>query len=87
MRKTVDLDESDIKKIEEYGKEKGIKTFTESVRSIIKEFDGAPSSLDENEIPDEKFALLADAIVELNEKMDLILTHIAPRNAGEVSKK
>ena len=85
MRKTIDLDEADITKIEEYATKNNIKTFTESVRSIIREFDGAPS-ISTDEVSDENFALLADAIIELDKKLELILTHFAPKNAGEVKK-
>jgi hypothetical protein len=78
MRKTIDLSKADIKKIEEYGQAKGIKTFTKSVQGIIDEFDGASVS-------DENFALLADALVELDKKIDLIISNLpAPKSAGEV---
>lgn len=84
MRKTVDLSEADIAKIEEYGKEKGIKTFTESMRSIISSFGDASCSCNSDNMSDENFALIADALVEMDKKLDIILTHFAPKSAGEV---
>jgi len=90
MRKTIDLDEEDIKKIEKFRKENNIKTFSESARSIIRKLDGAlctcedECSCETNKISDDNFALLADALIQINDKLDQLLTHIAPKSAGEV---
>lgn len=90
MRKTIDLDEIDIQKVEEYQKEKGIKTFTEAVRSIIRNMDGASCTCegectcDSEKLSDENFALIADALVEMDKKLTTLVMHIAPRTAPEV---
>jgi hypothetical protein len=73
--------EADKAKIEEIQKEKGIKSFAETVRTIVREYDGGSYG---SGISDENFALLADAIVEMDKKLDILLTHIAPKSAGEV---
>ena len=65
--------------IEKIQKEKGIKTFTETVRTIVREYDGGSHGLS-----DDNFALLADAIVEMDRKIDQLLANIAPKSAGEV---
>lgn len=81
---------ADITKIEKIQKEKEIKTFTETVRTIVREYGNGSCSCDgectcdDNKISDENFALLADAIVEMDKKLDMLLMHIAPRSAGEV---
>jgi hypothetical protein len=73
--------ETDKAKIEKIQKEKGIKSFTETVRTIVREYtDGGSLGLS-----DENFALLADAIVEMDKKIDLIINNLpAPKSAGEV---
>lgn len=87
MKKTIDLDNTHIQKIEEYKKEKGIRTFGEAVRSIIEKkcTCGTENCCDsEEKLSDENFALIADALVEMNKKIDTLVMHIAPRNAPEV---
>jgi len=73
---------ADQTKIEEIQKAKGIKTFTETVRTIVREYDDGFHGSEK--LSDENFALLADAIVEMDKKMDILLMHIAPKSAGEV---
>jgi len=79
---------SDIEKIEKIQKEKGIKTFTETVRTIVRDFDngscGCECDCSTERISDENFALIADALVELDRKLDILLTHVAPKSAGNV---
>lgn len=75
---------ADLAKIEKIQKEKGIKTFTEAVRTIVREFGNGSCSCGGEKVSDENFTLLANAIVELSEKMDQILMHMAPQSAGEV---
>lgn len=39
MKKTIDLSEEDIKKVEAYKKRKGLKSFSEAMREMIREAD------------------------------------------------
>jgi hypothetical protein len=88
MKKTIDLDDIHIQKIEEYKKEKGIRTFGEAVRSIIEKkcTCGSENCCDseKEKLSDENFALIADALVEMKQQIDTLVMHIAPRNAPEV---
>lgn len=78
MKKTIDFDNLDIKVIEEYSKENKNTSFSEAVRSMIRNFNTTT-------ISDENFALIADALVEISAKIDVLLINIQPpKNAGEV---
>jgi len=77
MKKTVDLTNEEIKKVTQYQKRKKLKSFSASIKSII-------ADMKSDEIPDDKFALIADALIKIDEKLNSMKMHIAPRNAGEV---
>ena len=85
-RKSIDFSETDINIIKEFQTQKGIKSFTESVRTIIRMFgDGSLVEKDGDFLSDDNFALLADAIVKLDNKIDLVVANLAPpKSAGEV---
>jgi hypothetical protein len=81
---------ADLEKIEEIQNKRGIKTFTEAVRTIVRDYDGGSCGCEgectcgDTKLSDDNFALLADAIVEMDKKLDILLMHIAPKSAGEV---
>ena len=88
MRKTVDLDQKDIDIVVEYQKRNQLKNFSQAIRSIIQK---GECSCQGEEIPDDKFALIGDALVEIGKKLDeqdaklsLLTVHLAPKSAGEV---
>lgn len=83
MRKTIDLTEEDIDRIVEYKQKNGLKSFSDAVRNILRTTDNCTCS-DETKLDDENFALIADAIKILDEKLDAILVNFAPKHAGEV---
>lgn len=80
MRKTIDLTEKEIENISEYQEKNSIKNFSETVRTLIR----AGLSEDKSGLSDENFALLADAIMKMNNKIDSMMMNIAPKSAGEV---
>lgn len=82
MRKTIDFTNKEIERIENYQKRNGLKTFSAAVKNIIG--NEKQCSCKSDDIPDDKFALLADAIMKLDSKIEIILKSIAPKSAGEV---
>lgn len=89
MRKTIDLTEKDIKLVDEYQKRNGLKNFSEAMRNIVRGMDSCTCG--DTDVSDDNFALIADALVKINdntekinEKIDLMLPNIAPKAAGEV---
>ena len=78
MRKTIDLTEKELSDIGEYQQKNDIKNFSETIRTLVR------VSLSEQGLSDENFALLADAIMNMNKKLDLMMINIAPKSAGEV---
>jgi hypothetical protein len=78
MRKTIDLTEKELLDIGEYQQKNKIKNFSETIRTLVR------VALSENGLSDENFALLADAIMEMDKKIDLMMVNIAPKSAGEV---
>ena len=90
MRKTIDLTEQNIADVTEYQQKNQIKNFSAAIRSIIENLNGC-SCGDSAEIPDDKFALIGDVLVEIGKKLDeqdeklgLLTVHLAPKSAGEV---
>lgn len=78
-KKTIEFDNLDIEKIEEFSTENKIATFSETIRYMVRNFNSSPS------ISDDNFALIADALVQLNEKIDILISNIEPpKSAGEV---
>lgn len=78
MRKTIDLTEKELLDISEYQKKNSIKNFSETIRTLVR------VALSEHGLSDENFALLADAIMNMDKKIDLMMVNIAPKSAGEV---
>lgn len=76
MRKTIDLTDEDIEQIKEFQQKNQIKNFSEAVRTVIrqKKCSCGEKTTHEHE-PD---------LSEINSKLDILLTHIAPKSAGEV---
>lgn len=79
MRKTIDLTKQEIEKVEEYKKRNSLKSFSAAVKSIIDVVD-----IDSTDVPDDNFALIADALVKIDEKIEQLSIHVAPKSAGEV---
>ena len=91
MRKTIDLTENEIAQVEEFQKRNGLKSFSAAIRSIINAKKCSCSEKKGEDIPDDKFALIGDALIEIGKKMDdhgekleLLTVHLAPKSAGEV---
>jgi predicted CopG family antitoxin len=80
MRKTIDFTDEEIKILEEHKEKIGVNSFSEAVRNFIKINDEGNLQSDSN------FALLADAIIKMDDKINVILRSIAPKSAGEVKK-
>ena len=78
MRKTIDLTEKELSDISEYQQKNKIKNFSETIRTLVR------AALSENGLSDENFALLADAIMKMDKKIDSMMINIAPKSAGEV---
>lgn len=73
MKKTIDFSDNEIEIIEKYKEAKEIKTFSATIRSIIRNVNNASSSSD-----------ISTAISKIDKKIDTILKHFAPTNAGEI---
>ena len=84
MRKTIDLTKEDIKKVINYQKENKKNNFSEAIRDIIRNMNQSSYKFDD--IPDSKFALLADAILKMDSKINAIIANLAPKSAGEIVK-
>jgi len=83
MRKTIDLNQSDVDLVNKHQGKNGLKNFSEAMRNMIR---GHNEKSDEN-FHDDNFALLADAILKMDEKINLILESLekfAPNSPGEV---
>lgn len=81
MKKTIDFTKEEIKKIEEYQNKNNLKTFSAAIKGIV---NGKKCSCKTKDMSDDKFALIADAIIKLDEKLTNMSIHIAPKSAGEV---
>lgn len=77
MRKTIELTKKDMQAVDEYQKKNGLKNFSEAMRNIVRNLDS---------LSDDNFALLGDAIMKMDEKIDILVMHTAPKHAGEVTK-
>ncbi len=76
MRKTIDLTKKDIQAVEDYQKRNGLKNFTDAMRNIVRSLD--------DKLSDDNFALIGDAIMKMDSKIDILVMHTAPKSAGEV---
>ena len=75
MRKTIDLTESDIKRVTEFQQKNQIKNFSEAVRNIIRQKKCSCGEKGHDK-PD---------LTQINKKLDIILDNLAPpKGAGEV---
>ena len=79
MRKTIDFTEEEIQLIEDYQKRNDIKSFSKTVKDIINS-SGESIKSDSNE-NDNNFAILADAILKIDDKINILIGSIAPRHA------
>jgi len=77
MRKTIDLNKEEIEIVEKYKDENKLKSFSDAVRNIIRKDI-------EEDVSDSNFALIADALISIDEKVSLLTVHLAPKGAGEV---
>jgi len=82
MRKTINLTLEEIDRVNKYQEDNGLKTFSAAMKGIIRDMGKCTCVSDD--IPDDKFALIADAIMKMDEKLESMRLHIAPRSAGEV---
>lgn len=80
MRKTVDLTEDQIKAVEEFQKRNKLKSFTKAIQVIVDKMDSCDCKKEDDEI----VPLLADAIVKMDKKLDVLIGSIAPKHAGEI---
>lgn len=84
MRKTIELTDEDIQAVEEYQKENKLKNFSEAVRGMLR---GNQCKCQTQEtLSDENFALIADALVTIDDKLNIVVGSIAPKHAGEITK-
>ena len=79
MRKTIELTKTDIEQVTKYQKRNGLKNFSDAMRNIIRNMDNKSK-----DVSDENFVLLGDALVKIDEKIDIVVKHLAPKSAGEV---
>ena len=86
MNKSINFTKEDIEIIEKHKKEIGVNSFSEAVRSFIR-------IESKNNMEEEQFALLADALMTLNDsfetmskKINMLLQHVAPKSAGEIER-
>jgi len=84
MNKTINFTDEDIEIIEKWKEKIGVNSFSEAVRSFIRSEDVENK---ETTLSEEYFALIADAIKTLNDKIDIIGQNIAPKNVGEIFGK
>ena len=80
MKKTINFTEKEIEKITNYKNKLDLKTFSSAIKNIIANLSN------DNDISDDKFALLADAIIKLDKKIEEMSRNIAPKSAGEVKR-
>ena len=74
MNKRIELTDEAVDQVTEYQKRNGLKSFSSAIQNII----------DNMVSKDDQFILISDAIVKMNEKIDILAMHIAPKSAGEV---
>lgn len=81
MRKTVDLTEDQIKAVEDFQKRNKLRSFTKAIQIIVDNMGSCDCKDNKN---DEIVPLLADAIVKMDKKLDVLIGSIAPKHAGEI---
>lgn len=82
MRKTVDLTHEQLLAVEDFRKKNKLRSFTKAIQIIVDnmgECDCKPES-----DKDDFSVLVADAIVKIDNKLDILIGSIAPKHAGEV---
>jgi len=80
MRKSIELTDEQVEAITNYQKEKGLRNFSVAISSIVDNFlKGSDSGMS-----NEQFALLGDAIVKMDKKIDILIETTAPKSAGEI---
>jgi hypothetical protein len=84
MRKTVDFSETELAIIEEYRQRNGLKNFSVAIKNIIGRIENCQCSSNDVDIPEDKFEMITDAIKKLDEKLENMSIHVAPKSAGEV---
>lgn len=82
MRKTVDLTEEQIKAVEDFQKKNKLRSFTKAIQLIVDNIDEC--SCEKSETKDDFSVLVADAIVKIDNKLDILIGSIAPKHAGEI---
>lgn len=82
MRKTIDFTKEEIERITKHQKRNGLKSFSAAVKNIMG--NKHKCSCKSNDISNDNFALLADAIMKIDSKIEAMLINIAPKSAGEV---
>lgn len=76
MKKTIDFTKEEIEEITKYQKENKIKKFSTALKEILSK-----------KMTDENFILIADILVTMNKKLDVLVSHMPPKSAGEVNVK
>lgn len=82
MRKTVDLTEEQIKAVEDFQKKNKLRSFTKAIQLIVDNIDVC--NCEKSETKDDFSVLVADAIVKIDNKLDILIGSIAPKHAGEI---
>ena len=85
MRKTIELTEDELFMVQEYQKRNQLRNFSQAVRGIIRTGECECKDEKDETLSDDNFALLADAIVKLDKKIDIIISTFAPKSAGKVN--
>jgi intein-encoded DNA endonuclease-like protein len=83
MKKTIDFPKEELELIKAHMEENKIKTFSEGVRSIISKKE-KHCQCQSDHVTDTNLTLISELLIKLNEKVDLLLTHMAPKSAGNV---
>lgn len=81
MKKSIDLTNAEIKKVEQYGKEKGTGTFSGAIRAIIEDIDESTG------IDSEIMLKVKEALEQLTEEVNNMSKRIdglVPVSPGEV---
>lgn len=73
MKKTIDLTDKEIEIVKNYQKDNHIRSFSMVIKDIISKINNS----------NDQFIELKDAISKLNEKLETLSIHIAPRNVDK----
>lgn len=84
MRKTVDLTDKQVKAVEDFQKKNKLKSFTKAMQFMVDNLDSCNCDCKEDGDDNEVITLLADAIVKMDKKLDVLIGSIAPKHAGEI---